>query len=166
MKDVCYKTFWTVTVHSDMEDIEPCTSVFDTVEDADSFMDRMKKLLPADDGWRVTRDCAVLNSTTYYDWFKEEVLGINSEEDEPAKQYTIDKLREVINNDLIAELAKMFPYHHKYFPDSFMDDVIEDVYVASSWQDDGDYTDGDIRSAIQRQILIAVGGDMQGGNDK
>lgn len=73
------------------------------------------------------------------------------------KEHTLEELKKVIKQDLDEEIYKKFPTYHGKFPESFLEDVIEDVYATSAWQDDGSYIDGDISVAIQRTILRALG---------
>lgn len=51
----------------------------------------------------------------------------------------------------------MFPSYHNSIPESFLELVIEDVYSASAWQEEGRSSGDDISLAIQRQILNALG---------
>lgn len=42
-------------------------------------------------------------------------------------------------------MQRMFPSYHNSIPESFLDLVIEDVYSASAWQEEGRFS-GDIQS--------------------
>ena len=71
--------------------------------------------------------------------------------------YTLEELKKVIQPDLKNELQRMFPSYHNSIPESFLELVIEDVYSASAWQEEGGSSGDDISLAIQRQILNALG---------
>ena len=65
-------------------------------------------------------------------------------------------LRELLRAALETEIATMFPSCHEDFPESFINDVVKDVFEFSAWQRKGEYCMEDIRSAIQRVVLAAV----------
>ena len=65
-------------------------------------------------------------------------------------------LRELLRAALETEIATMFPSCHGDFPESFINDVVKDVFEFSAWQRKGEYCMEDIRSAIQRVVLAAV----------
>lgn len=67
------------------------------------------------------------------------------------------ELKKVIQPDLENELQRMFPSYHNSIPESLLELVIEDVYSASAWQEEGRYSGDDISLAIQRRVLNALG---------
>ena len=71
--------------------------------------------------------------------------------------YTLEELKKIIQSDLENELQRMFPSYHNSIPESFLELVIEDVYSASAWQEEGRFSGDDVSLAIQRQILNALG---------
>ena len=75
------------------------------------------------------------------------------ESEENEDLYTEEELRRRIEGDLNRVMAECFPSCHGEFPDFFLDEVIREVYEASSWQDSGVYADADISLAIQRTVL-------------
>ena len=66
------------------------------------------------------------------------------------------RLRERMRAALETEIATMFPSCQEDFPESFINDVVKDVFEFSAWQQKGEYSTEDIRSAIQRVVLVAV----------
>lgn len=72
--------------------------------------------------------------------------------------YSFDELKKVIQRDLETEMGRMFPSYHNAFPEEFLEKVVEDVYSASAWQDEGKYSRDDISLAIQRQVLKVIRG--------
>lgn len=54
-------------------------------------------------------------------------------------------------------MQRTFPSYHNSIPEGFLELVIEDVYSASAWQEEGRYSGDDVSLAIQRQVLIALG---------
>ena len=68
----------------------------------------------------------------------------------------LEELTKVIQPDLVNELQRMFPSYHNSIPESFLGLVIEDVYSASAWKEEGVYSGDDISLAIQRQVLYAL----------
>ena len=71
--------------------------------------------------------------------------------------YTLEELKKVIQPDLKNELQRMFPSYHNSIPESFLELVLEDVYSASAWQEEGRFSGDDISLAIQRQVLVTLG---------
>lgn len=51
------------------------------------------------------------------------------------------------------EYARYILEHESEDEFTFMDDVIADVITSSAWEDDGDYSDDDIRLAIGRVFM-------------
>ena len=70
--------------------------------------------------------------------------------------HTLEQLKKVISPDLEDELRRMFPSYHNSIPENFLELVIEDVYSASAWQEEGKYSGDDISLAIQRLVLNAL----------
>lgn len=69
----------------------------------------------------------------------------------------LEELKKLIRPDLENELQRMFPSYHNSIPESFLELVIEDVYSASAWQEEGRFSADDVSLAIQRQVLVALG---------
>ena len=64
-------------------------------------------------------------------------------------------LREQMHDKVETEMASMFPACYADFPESFINDVVKNMFTFSGWQR-GEYSSEDIRSAIQRVVLDAV----------
>ena len=77
----------------------------------------------------------------------------NGEDDSP---YTKEELERVIVPDINRILSELFSSTCQEFPEAFINDVINDVYDTSDWQDNGEYSDDDLSLAIQRQILMYI----------